>query len=796
MARRKKRRLNIFRLIISLFLLLMIAGGVAALGLVVVSIKDLPAWSEEKLLSSASTSLYDQNKELITRVGEENRVPVDLKDIPKHVQEAFLAIEDVRFYQHRGVDLRGIARAAWTDITGGRIQEGGSTITQQLVKLSFLSHERTFKRKIQQVILAVMVERRYTKDEILEMYLNKVYFGEGAYGIQSAAETYFNKPARELTLSEGALLAGLVQAPSAYSPFRNPEGATRRRNLVLNNMARYGFITAEQAAQARAIQLDEMLKPGKGRQYPYPYFVDYVTEQLVNKYGTEQVFKGGLRVYTTLDPVIQEAAEKALSDPRNFPASARDNQGILQPEGAAVVLDPHTGYIKAIVGGREHTHRLQWNRATMAPGRQPGSTFKPIIAYGPAIEYKGMAPASVIDDIPVKYGNYTPRNYDGRYRGLVTMRTAIAKSINVVAVRVLMDHVGIANALKFARGLGINLNPSTHGPSMALGGLHEGVTPLQMAAAYGAFANQGIYLEPTAITRVEDASGHVIYEYQPKPVQAMRATTAYLITDMLKTVIESGTGTNARIGRPAAGKTGTSDQGKDLWFAGYTPELVGVVWIGYDKPRAMPHEFGGRYPALIWRQIMTQALKNTPVRDFPRPGGIVSATVDSKSGLLPGPNTPPSDVVTDLFAQGTVPTRVDDTHVLVEVCATTGQLPNQYCPDRITKVMIKLPYNVPSFVEDYAQRVPTTVCTLHTAEEPAPPPESPGQPDQPGQPGQPGEVIPAPPGQPNPPGQSDTGLNQLPEPQGQKGNGQGPVRVLREEINPGLDWFRNKKWAE
>ncbi|WP_424659161.1 transglycosylase domain-containing protein [Desulfofundulus sp.] len=778
-------------------ILLVTAGGVTALGLIAISIKDLPAWSEEKLLSSASTSIYDQNGNLITRVGEENRIPVGLKDIPKHVQEAFLAIEDVRFYQHHGVDIRGIARAAWTDITGGSIQEGASTITQQLAKLSFLSQERTFKRKIQQVILALILERHYTKDEILEMYLNKVYFGEGAYGIQSAAETYFNKPARDLTLSEGALLAGLVQAPSAYDPFLNPEGATRRRNLVLENMARYGFITPEQAAQARAIQLDDMLKPGQGRQYPYPYFVDYVTEELVNQYGSEQVFKGGLRVYTTLDPKIQDAAEKALSDPRNFPASVRDSQGILQPEGAAVVLDPHTGYIKAIVGGREHTHRLQWNRATMAPGRQPGSTFKPIIVYGPAVEYKGMGPASVIDDIPVTYGNYNPRNYDGRYRGLVTMRTAIAKSINVVAVRVLMEHVGIADALKFARGLGINLNPDTHGPSIALGGLHEGVTPLQMAAAYGAFANQGIYLEPTAITRVEDASGHVMYEYQPKPFQAMKATTAYLITDMLKTVIESGTGTNARIGRPAAGKTGTSDQGKDLWFAGYTPELVGVVWIGYDKPRAMPHEFGGRYPALIWRQIMTRALQNTPVQDFPRPPGIVSATVDSKSGLLPGPNTPPQDMVTDLFAQGTVPTRVDDTHVLVELCATTGQLASQYCPERITRVMIKLPYNVPSFVEDYAQRVPSTVCTLHTAREPAPATESPEQPAQQGQPGQtgkPGEVVPESPGQLNP-GEQTQDSNQLPGPQGQTGEKRGPSQAPGGETNPGLRWFGHQKWS-
>ncbi|HHW42550.1 MAG TPA: penicillin-binding protein 1A [Desulfotomaculum sp.] len=752
MNRRRKRKLHLFRLLLFMLLLLFVVGGSAALVLLALSIKDLPAWNEDKLLSSASTLIYDQNEKLIARVGEENRVPVELRNIPEQVQEAFLAVEDVRFYQHHGVDLRGIARAAWTDITGRGLHEGASTITQQLVRLSFLGPEKTFKRKIQEVILAIMVERRYTKQEILQMYLNKIYFGAGAYGIQSAAETYFDKPASQLNLTEGALLAGLLQAPSLYDPFQNPEGAITRRNMVLDNMARYGFITPAQAARAKDVKLEDILKEGKRQQYPYPFFVDYVTEKLVDTYGTERVFKGGLKVYTTLDPRIQEVAEKVMSNPRNFPASVRDKKGVLQPQAAVVVLDPHTGYIRAIVGGREHTHRLQWNWATTPPGRQPGSTFKPIIAYGPAIDYKGMAPASVIDDIPVKYGSYSPSNYDGRFHGLVTMRTAIARSINIPAVKVLMDQVGIADAIKFARGLGINLDPNNHGPSIALGGLNEGVTPLQMAAAYAAFDNQGIYLEPTAITRVEDPDGTVVYQYEPKPYQAMKPTTAYLITDMLKTVITNGTGTRANIGRPAAGKTGTTDDIKDIWFAGYTPELVGVVWIGYAPAKPMPQQYGGLYPAIIWNQIMSEALKGMPVRDFPRPAGIVSATVDSKSGLLPGPNTPPSDMVTDLFAQGTVPTRTDNTHVLVEVCAATGQLPNQYCPERVTRVMIKLPYSVPSFVEDYGQRVPTTVCTLHTAENAGGPPVA-GHPAQPAAP--PGQQPPVVPGQPGAPGQPD-----------------------------------------
>ncbi len=711
MAARRKRKLKPLRLIVFILLLLFFAGAFSALGLVAISIKEMPAWDEEKLYASATSLYYDQNGEIIARVGEENRIPVPIKEIPLYVQQAFIAIEDVRFYQHHGVDLRGIARALWYNIRGRSVEQGGSTITQQLVKLSFLTPERTLKRKIQEAILALMVERRYGKQEILQMYLNKIYFGNGAYGIQSAAQTYFGKNVKDLTLSEAAFLAGVPRAPNIYS---QEDQAAARRNLVLDTMARYGFITPEQAAAAKKEPLN-FKKGNPGTHYRYPYFVDYVTQQLISRYGDDMVYKGGLRVYTTIDKNTQEAAEKAFANPKNFPASARDAKGVLQPQGAAVFLDPQTGYIKALVGGREHINQLQLNRATSGP-RQPGSAFKPIVAYGPAIELKGMAPASVIDDIPVKYGSYPPKNYDGRYRGLITMRTALIHSVNVVAVRTLMEHVGIANAIKFANSLGFSLDPKDHGPSMALGGLHNGVTALQMAAAYAAFANGGIYLQPTAILKVESMDGKVLEKHQPRPLQAMKPTTAYLITSMLKDVIQMGTGTNARLNRPAAGKTGTSDEGRDLWFAGYTPDLVGVVWIGYDQPKPMPYEYGGRYPALIWRQVMNEALKNLPVRDFNQPPNIVTATVDSKSGLLPGPNTPPEDMVTDIFAAGTVPTEIDNTHVLVEVCAATGLLANEYCPERVTKVMIKLPYTVPEYVEDYKIRVPHETCTFHTRE--------------------------------------------------------------------------------
>lgn len=766
-TKRKRRKLKPVRLIIVLAALAFLIFAGAALGLVALSIKDLPAWNEGKLFSNASTLIYDKDSQLVAKVGEENRVPVSLSEIPEDVQEAFLAAEDHRFYEHHGIVLRAIARAAVQDVLNQRLDQGGSTITMQLVKLSFLNPEKKFKRKIQEVILTFMVENKFTKEEILEMYLNKIYLGEGAYGIQSAAQTYFDKEVSELDISEAAVLAALPQAPSALSPLRNPEGALNRRNLVLDKMAEYNYITPQQRDEAKAKPLN--IKEGSSTdQYPAAYFIDYVTEQLIDKYG-DQVSTGGLRVYTTLDRDIQKAAENAFNKPANFPASVRDAQNVLQPQGAAVVLDPKTGYIRAIIGGREHTHKLGFNRATDTPGRQPGSTFKPIAAYGPAIEYKGLGPATVIDDIPTRYGSYEPKNSDGRYRGLITLRSALTHSVNIAAVKVLMDHVGISEAANFARGLGIGLNPNSLGASMALGS--KEVTPLQLAAAYGAFANQGIYSEPTAVLRVEAPDGTVLFEHRPKQHQAMKPTTAYLITDMLKSVVQSGTGTNARIGRPQAGKTGTSDKAKDIWFAGYTPDLVGVVYIGYDDPKSMQHAFGGTFTAGIWRQIMSEALKNVPARDFPRPSGLVSASVDSKSGMRPGPNTPPQHIVTDLFVQGTVPTAVDDTHVLMEVCATTGQLPSEYCPERLTKVLVKLPYTVPKSVADFADRAPTEVCTVHSPgnwdpNQPWPPVEN----SPPGQAGG-DEIIP--------------GLQQQPESEDNSANN-----------NPAGNGWNRKKWLQ
>jgi len=713
--KQKRKKLNPTRLIIFLLGSLLLISALAAAGLLLVSITDLPAFNEENLIPASTTRIYDCNDQLVARIGVENRTQVSLSQVPLHVQNAFLAAEDHLFYEHHGIRIEAIVRAALNDalrIFGQeRNLQGGSTITQQLVKLSFLNQDRTFKRKIQEAILSFKMENRYTKEEILTMYLNRIYFGEGAYGIQASSQTYFKKNTSDLTIAQAALLAGLIKSPNNYSPYQNLDVAIDHRNQVLGNMYRYNFINEGDYQQAKAEKL-ELNSDHNVNSYPYPYFVDNITEQLVEKFGEEKVFKGGLKVYTTLDPKIQTYAENAMANQSNFPASEKDSNGVLQPQGAMVIIEPGTGEIKALVGGREHIYQRSLNRATMSP-RQPGSAIKPILVYGPAIDQKGMGPASVIDDAPVtyhSYNNYSPRNADGVYRGLITLRTALTHSVNVVAVKLLMDHVQISNAIKFAARMNIDIDPT--GPAIALGGLKQGVTPLELTAAYAAFDNHGIYNSPVSILRVEDYDSTSLFEAEPAPRRVMKETTAYLITDMMKSVVKYGTGTGAQIGRPAVGKTGTTDEGKDIWFAGYTPDLVGVVWIGYDIPVKMPQSYGGTYPAKIWREVMSQAHQGIPSHDFTKPEGLKLVTLDSKSGLKPGPNTPPEDMVTDLLESGTEPTKYDDTHVLVEVCATSGLLPNEYCPERITRVFIKASNASPSTI-DYDQRVPTKICDVH-----------------------------------------------------------------------------------
>ena len=611
-----RKRFNFWRFLFVLFFVLTVlfTGGVM-IAFAVIGFKDMPVLNTNALTGDTSTVLVDMNENVIARLGSDERLPVKIKQVPDQMKNAFLATEDVRFYQHHGVDFRAIARAAWVNLAGGEVREGGSTITQQLVKISYLTPDRTFKRKIQEVILSVQLERKYSKDEIFEMYLNRVYLGAGSYGIESAAKIYFKKTVNQLTLAETALLAGLPQAPSSYSPAQYPAAALERRNIVLDNMLKYGMIDEVSCLMGKSEEMKLKYTPPT-QTYQYPFFVDYVTDLLTEKYKDVDVFKAGLTVYVTIDQKIQQIAENAMANKNNYPSTVTNKDGTAQPQSAAVFIDPHTGYVKAVVGGRVHTQARQLNRATQMR-RQPGSTFKPIIAYGPSLEYKNLKPSSIVYDKPASYGNWSPSNDDGSYRGAVSLRTALAKSINMVAVSLLHD-VTIPQAVKFASSLGIrSLDEHDTGLGIALGGLHRGVTPLELAGSYVAFANQGVYIEPTAIIKVKRADGTLLEEFTPSPKRVMRQDTAEIMTDMLQSVVEKGTGTAAAMERPVAGKTGTTDDNKDIWFVGYTPELLGAVWIGYDQPKEMPHAYGGTYPARMWKQIMSKALIGAAVKKFP-----------------------------------------------------------------------------------------------------------------------------------------------------------------------------------
>ncbi len=562
----------------------------------------------------ASSQILDMNGTLITNIhATENRTLVGLDKIPKNLQNAFIAVEDNRFYEHNGIDLRGIIRAVYSNFISGEVSEGGSTITQQLAKNAFLSQDRTIKRKIEEVFIALRLEREYTKDEILEMYLNQIYFGRGAYGVQAAAQTYFGKDVSQLDLSECAMLAGIPRSPNYYSPLNNLNAATERKAEVLDQMVKYNYIDAATAQKTKSESL-RLVNP-KDTEYSSSgsYFFDYVTQEMIDKFGADAVYKEGLKIYVSIDMNMQKDAEKAVND--NLPNYSTDANGLQQPQGALVAIDPATGYIKAMVGGRGTD---QFNRATMAT-RQPGSSFKPF-TFATALEEK-MTPDTTVADKPFKLGDWTPQNYDRTFRGTVTMRQTAINSLNVPTIR-FAEKVGIDKVIKTAQNLGISTlvtDPKTandNNLAASIGGLTQGVTVLDMAGAYAAFDNHGIYTKPTAVVKDIDLKGKVFYDLHPDTKLLLSERTATLLTDMLQDVMTSGTGKGANINRPSAGKTGTTDNYQDAWFAGYTPELVAVVWMGSDDNQVMPGITGGTTPAKIWQSFMKAALDGQPVKNF------------------------------------------------------------------------------------------------------------------------------------------------------------------------------------
>ena len=740
-----------------------VLGGVlGASGLLWYYAQDLPDLGQlQNYQPSLVTQVYSSDKRLIGQFFIERRILTPLAQIPEHLRRAVIAVEDVRFFEHPGLDYIGILRAAWTNLRRGGKVEGASTITQQLARSLFLSSERTFDRKVRELVLAYKMELVSTKEQILETYLNQIYFGQGAYGVAAAAQSYFGKDLSALTVAEAAFLAGLPKSPNHFSPFKNYARAKKRQEHVLDRMTDAGFITAEQHEEAVAEPLS-FRRPGS--EQTAPYFVEYVRQLLIAKYGETMVYKGGLQINTTLNLDMQRSAEAAFKaglreldkrqgwrgplrsvDPASLAGSpppvvtteqplaigdereaivtkagkdlfwvqignvagklsfddmawakrrltgqdvvkdvvtTANPKQILKPgdvievrvkkiekdqvsvqleqtplvEGGMIAIEPNRGAIRAMIGGYDF-NRSEYNRAVQAH-RQPGSAFKPII-YATAIN-QGMSPASVVLDAPVVYEQveeektWKPENYGRKFHGMVSLREALAHSHNLATVR-LLDKVGIKNVIDFSRQIGIT-SPLAADLSLGLGSSSVGL--MELTSAYGVFLNQGSRVEPFGILSVSDNAGQVLEQQDPQTQEVVSKETAYLITNMMEDVVQKGTGQAAKaLGRPIAGKTGTTNEFINAWFIGGTPNLVAGVFVGFDDRRSLGETESGAHAALpIWVTFMKEALKSLPVVPFTIPEGITFVKVDPATGLLDSEQEDQAGSV-EIFARGSEPTQ-------------------------------------------------------------------------------------------------------------------------------------------
>jgi penicillin-binding protein 1A len=649
----------------------------AVFGLVQWLRRDLPTPEQvASVQAPVKTVVFDVRGRVLHEFYRENRSPVPLKGIPRNLVNATLSTEDRSFFTHWGVDLWGVARAAATDLLHRRRAQGGSTITQQLARNLFLTHERTFTRKLKEVALAIELERNYSKEQILEMYFNQIYFGEGAYGVEAAAKTFFGKPLSELSLAECALVAGVPANPSLYSPRRQPKAALSRRSKVLRNMLVTKAISQVEFDNAMHAPLG--VTPVRYDNDRAAYFVEMVRLHLDEKYGSNAVYEGGLRVYTTLDMELQQLAERSLEKQltaleselklkqtrASFTAAATTNAvGERTPylQGALVALDPRNGYVRALVGGRDWNHS-NFNRATQAR-RQPGSAFKPFV-FTAAMD-NGFKPTDIVVDEPVSFPGgdgkpYEPGNYDHTFRGPVTLRYALQQSINIPAIK-LLRKVGVSLVASYARRMGIK-SPIGQNLSLALGSSE--VTLIELTSAYAVLANRGVRNEPLFMLKVEDRSGNILERNAPRPFEVLSEGTAATMTSMLQSVMDHGTGYPARARGfmlPAAGKTGTMDEYMDAWFEGYVPSLVCGVWVGFDEKRAIgPGMTGARAALPIWTDFMIGATRGTPPESFPVPSGTISRLVCAESGMLATDICP--NTTSEIFAEGSEPSEYCTTH--------------------------------------------------------------------------------------------------------------------------------------
>ncbi|MDR1138242.1 MAG: PBP1A family penicillin-binding protein [Synergistaceae bacterium] len=650
-----KKRFGIFSVIrgmLLMFLFLFIGTAAFASVLTVIMLqdimRDLPP-VENMRTPSLTSVVYDRHGNVIAKLFEENRTWVELGQMSPWAVKAVIAAEDSEFYEHQGIRLKAIVRAAVNDlILKGNLQ-GGSTITQQVARMMFLTRDRTLKRKASEAIQAIKMEKKYTKDQILELYMNMAYFGQGAYGITAASQNYFGKNAANLTLAEASVLAGLLPAPNAYNPIRHLDKAKVRQNYVLGRMTDTGMITEQEKSQAFGANLTYAVASADAKvrfiMEDAPHFVSHILfKELLPKYGRDRIYKGGLTIRTTIDLELQRRAEEVISK--------------IKFEGALVCLDPNTGEILALVGGRDF-NESKFNRATQAY-RQPGSAFKPIV-YATAIE-NGFRPVDRILDAPLKFPNgWSPRNSDNKNRGEITLIDALSQSINTAAVR-LAQMTGVEAIRSQARRMGITTKYLPEDLSIALGS--SSVTPLEMAAAFCVFANNGHRVEPYGVREILDNNGNAIEQNGPVITDALSPETAVTVRSMLMQAVSWGTGTRANLakeGYQTFGKTGTTNEWTDVWFAGGTPDLVSVVYVGNDNHKTLGRAFGGTIAAPIWKEFMEQAVKimKTPDKfQIPSGVGVQSVTICRATGYLATKNCP------------------SKANILMAV----GQAPESYCP--------------------------------------------------------------------------------------------------------------------
>lgn len=679
-----------------------IIGIASAAGIILASVlmhqilSDIPSVDKlDEYTPSLTTYVYDINNQVIAEFSVEKRAILPLSKIPVDMQNAVIAMEDQNFFRHWGISPRGIVRSQLRNIIVHRRAAGGSTITQQLSRGIFLKPEKSYTRKIKEIVLALQIERNFSKQEILALYLNQIYFGNGVYGVQSASKLYFGKDVSEMTLGECAMLTGLIPSPERYSPFNSQEKAKQRRHLVLQRMQAERYVTAQEAAAAET----EAIPTEKSTLFSShaAYFVEYVRQQLEPKYGVAQLWKGGMKIYTTLDLAMQVPAEDVMekylakydqdSAKSRAPGAGKDKPDEVIPssaalQGAFVILDTKTGAIKAMIGGRNYRDS-KFNRVTQS-ARQAGSTFKPFVWM--AALMSGYTPASLVDDSPMAYyydgkdwrllegatdqysidlaiqpfvGNkdftiWVPNDFDGKTLGRITLRRGLEQSRNLASIS-LVTHVGPTLVADVARRAGIKHNLEAV-PSIGLG--TSLINPLEMASSFSTFGNGGIHVAPFGVLKVADNKGRVLEESVPEESESFSPQLSYVLVNMMKGVVQRGTGAYAsRLKRPIAGKTGTSQNSRDMWFIGMTPDLTAAAWMGYDDQSSLSMKdwTGGGTVVPWWTEIMESVLKDQPVRDFPVPDGIVFVTIDRNTGKLALPTCPAKDKLMEAFIKGTEP---------------------------------------------------------------------------------------------------------------------------------------------